>query len=177
MKKLPAPNRRGLFTDWVEIPIALCTIVLCYILIVMTNLQTLEELPLLQPRSLLFGDRIIFYKMHSDISLEPFRVSVLASFLYISIMAAASVFRYRSVVKEYGAFEFDGVVSRSTFVCGIALIIAFLYIGFFFAPLSFDPRYPGMASVLFWPYYPALAITISLCVRKVIEALFLHSVS
>jgi len=98
--------------------------------------------------------RIDFLKSVDGYSQLPYTATVISGLLLILVMVFVQAVFYLKTVIVPGKAK--GVTSK-TF--GLLLLITFMiaamvWVAFVFVPTPYDPRWPGMTRVFFWPIFP-----------------------
>jgi hypothetical protein len=129
-------------------------------------------------RSRLTADRIEFYNSFSDIQVRSYAVTLTVSIVLAPLltvihliarlrMLTSPLYRdYLVSTSEWGARKLFTQLVAPIPACWFAL-----WTFFFFVPPNFNPRYPGMATLFFWPNFPILA-ALGLCGLSLLIPLF-----
>jgi len=105
------------------------------------------SIPILEPH-------IEFLKSVDEYSHLPYTATVISGlFLCLVMVFIQAVFYWKTVV---GPRKAKGVTSKtfSLLLVLAVMIAAMVWIAFIFVPTPYDPRWPGMARVIFWPIFP-----------------------
>ncbi|MDZ7823375.1 MAG: hypothetical protein U5K75_04585 [Ahrensia sp.] len=104
----------------------------------------------------LLNERALWLKEYHYPSYLPFAAMVGSLVITMPLVVVVFIWGYwKTVVVPRKCKR----LHQEAFLCVAFILVAasiFIAIAFVFVPKSYDPRWPGQAGVLFWPWFPAL---------------------
>jgi hypothetical protein len=110
------------------------------------------------------ADRIEFYSSFSDIQVRSYAVTLTASVVLAALLTIIHLIaRLRMLTsplyREYLVNRSEWGPRKLLIQLVLPILASWfaLWVAFFDVPSYFNPRYPGMTRLLFWPNFPILA--------------------